>query len=315
MEEQEKLIEKINMLSDSIRKKNRALKSDISERDAFLESTFKPVVGPLQEISKKLNTSDIKAAELMPLVKTKLDEIESQDSTYSDNNMSADEEEEEEEMRAPLEEQGEGLTEEEEETLKSHPSRLTLLSQDIGYKGDLTKKYVLKLLHSTLPKRNYHVYGARLTDDGLMVGDSNIRIDNSDNVSVKNRTFKGTEGLFELLFTKDPKNYTRKDLDTFKTICKLTNAHKRGYSSNSPIYRNRSIKYKNIIKKIFPISTTGKGMMMKNVYDTNVIYYNNVNKLVNRLQLLYEAKDAGHTGVDNEIIALVEELRERGYIL
>ncbi len=53
---------------------------------------------------------------------------------------------------------------------------------------------------------------------------------------------------------------------------------------------------------------------MKNLYETNIIYYNNVNKLVDRLRLLWESKQAGHSGLDNEIVAVTDELRKRGYI-
>ena len=328
MEEQELLVHNINALSDSIRRKNRALRSDISERDAFLETTFKPVVEPLKEISQKLTRSDENKENINPLIKNKVDDImndstdamnsEYEEETSDDvSNLEVEEEEEDEEKHEASESNSDKQNEKEVggTSQPSSASRISMLSQDIGYKGELTKKYVLKMLHSTLPKRNYHVYGARLTDEGLMIGNSLIRIDNADNLTIKNKTFKGTPGLFELLFTKEPQGYTRKDLESFKTICKVTNAHKKGYDAASPVYRNKSIKYKNLIMKLFPPTKSGRGMDMKNSYNTNVIYYNDVNKLVNRMRLLYEAKEAGHTGVDNEIIALSSELRGRGYIM
>lgn len=327
MEKQEKLSKEIKQLSDSIRRKTRALKHNISERDAFIESTFKPVVVPLQEISKKLTLPDLERSKIMPAIQqvkmdTSLQKSE-KETKQPDNGEDGEEEEYEDEEEMEEEEQDEkemsDSMEVEEETNivgDKTPSRLSIIGRDIGTKGLLTRKYVLKMLHSSIPKRKYHVYGARLENDGLMIGDSKITIDNSDNIFVKDNKFKGTAGLFELIFTNAPKNYTIKDLDDFKSICKLTHAHRKNYMPNSGIHRNSSTKYKNVIAYIFPTgiaSPSGRGM--KNLRQTNVIYYNDVNDLVNRMRLLYEAKNNGHSGLDNEFIALTEELRHKGYIL
>lgn len=301
MDEQEKLTKQIKELSDSIKKKTQALKTNISEREAFLESTFKPVVGPLKEISKKLTTPEIENEEIMPKIKS--DETIMDQQIESDSDMS-DSMETETSLIEPY-----------------TPSRLSLVGRDIRQKGLLTRKYVVKMLHSTVPKRKYHVFGARLDDEeGLVIGNSKVSIDESDNLLINNNLFKGTPGLFELLFTTDPKKYTSNDLQIYKQILLLTNAHKKNYMNDLPIHQNTSVKYKKIISKLFPQKTTsisspsGKGLNLKSAYDTNIVYYNDVNKLVNRLRLLYEAKEAGHTGVDSEIKALTKELQTNGYI-
>lgn len=312
MEKQEMLTKQIKELSDSIRKKTRALKSDISERDAFLETTFKPVVGPLKEISKKLLAPELDNVQIMPKVqqgeiKEEEEEEEQESETESDNTFS-DSIETMPETEISL---GEPYT----------PSRLSLIGRDIRDKGLLTRKYVLKMLHSSAPKRKFHVFGARLDDEGLMIGNSKLTIDEFDNLHINDKLYAGTPGLFELIFTNDPKHYTKKDLQTFKEILILTNAHKKNYISSLPLHKNTSIKYKSVISKLFQTRThstpsqSGQGLKLKNVNNTNVIYYNNINKLIKRMRLLYEAKEAGHTGVDNELIALIEELRSRGYIM
>lgn len=213
-------------------------------------------------------------------------------------------------------------TEEETTVEEPHtPSRLSLIGRYIRDKGLLSRKYIVKMLHSSPPKRKYHVYGARLENEGIMIGNSKIFVDESDNLQINNEIFKGTPGLFELIFTSNPTNYTTTDLRTFKKILITTNAHKKNYTSSLPIHKNTSIKYRNIISKLFPTkkisvsSPSSQGFKMKNIYDTNIIYYNDINKLVNRMRLLYEAKEAGHTGVDNEIIVLTNESKNKGYIL
>jgi len=59
---------------------------------------------------------------------------------------------------------------------------------------------------------------------------------------------------------------------------------------------------------------TKSGEGLKNTQETNIIYYSNINKLVDRLRVLHQAVNAGHTGLDNEIIALTTELRNRNVI-
>lgn len=308
MVDQEQLLKEIKLLSDSIRMKNRALKMGISERDKFLENTFKPVVEPLREISQKLDikppVSEIK--QIIPV-------DENDESMDTDSPSLAEDEEDDVEVEGG--EEGP----QEEEVLKQAPSRLSTLGVDIASKGLLTRKYLVKMLYKTPGNRKVHVFGVRIdSNDGLMIGDSRLDIDDSDNLVIKGKSFHGTPGLFELLFKQSPGKYTARDLNTYKLICKLTNTHKLNYSSTSRVYRNKTDKYKNIISKIFPprgADKTGKGMVMKNTYDTNVFYYNDINKLVDRLRLLHEAKKAGHTGLDSEMTTLSEELRKKGYIM
>jgi len=42
----------------------------------------------------------------------------------------------------------------------------------------------------------------------------------------------------------------------------------------------------------------------------NYVYWDDPNKLVDRLKLLVASKQAGHTGHKNEIVSIIEELRE-----
>ena len=45
------------------------------------------------------------------------------------------------------------------------------------------------------------------------------------------------------------------------------------------------------------------------------VYWDDTNELVDRLGLLVASRAADHTGHDNEIASIVEELREDGRIL
>jgi hypothetical protein len=344
MSSQEKLIKEIKLLSDSIRRKNRALRLGISERDKYLETTFKPVIEPLKEVSLKLGKNITEGDVILPVSKSELktevdsekeEEIQDEPGMAEQSTDKSVEQEEEEE-----EEEEEGLSE-------SDPSNISKLGIDIKFKGDLGRKYLLKMLQSSIPRRKYHVYGARLEGNGLMIGDSTLDVDERDNIIISNKQYKGTIGLFELIFKNIPDKYTFRDLTTFKIICARTNCHRKNYLPTSPIHRNRSVKYQKVISKLFPTKVekaklekakqkkrymsnediipqrkirrtkeplpSGKGLM-KNNYSTNIIYYSDVNKLVNRMRLIHEAIEAGHTGLQNEWVALVDELISRGVI-
>jgi hypothetical protein len=57
-----------------------------------------------------------------------------------------------------------------------------------------------------------------------------------------------------------------------------------------------------------------KYMKLENNKKTSFVYWNDVNELVERLRLLVASKSAGHSAHDNEIMSIIEELREERII-
>ena len=125
------------------------------------------------------------------------------------------------------------------------------------------------------------------------------------------KTYNGTEGLWELLTLKDPSNYTETDLNNYKEILISTNAHKKNYNPDEGISGNRHSKYQKVISKLF------KGQGLREVTNNKIdyIYWDDPNELIDRLRLLWLSKEAGNTGVDNEIQSIIEELTECGILL
>lgn len=64
------------------------------------------------------------------------------------------------------------------------------------------------------------------------------------------------------------------------------------------------------MSKLFP---SGSGLNM-NLQLNNLVYWNDLNELYDRLRLLLASKAAGNTGVGNEIISNFEKLLESGLI-
>lgn len=59
----------------------------------------------------------------------------------------------------------------------------------------------------------------------------------------------------------------------------------------------------------------GLGLYKNTIPKTQLVYYDDPNELVTRLNLLESSKNAGNNGVCNEIISILEELRERNLIV
>ena len=99
-------------------------------------------------------------------------------------------------------------------------------------------------------------YGIRKVGNTFMIGDSPVDVDTDSNVHIKNQEFKGTKGLWELLTRKRVNKGEVKtpDLQQYKRILQLTNAHLEDYNPNADINITRGLKYKEVISKLFPTS-------------------------------------------------------------
>lgn len=255
-------------------------------------------------------------------------------SSTTSYNEPPDKEEEEEEAEEEYETE-EPLVEKIREYVKT-PQGEEELNEHLNTAGPLQKKYLAKLFKGGKDLDNR--YGLRvMPNGGLAIGDStNVQLlANSNDVSINNVIYEGTPGLLQLLYLKNPQDYTDADLKNYKNILFSTNAHKKGYSQEMGIFGTRSDKYKNVISKLFstvylrgsssssPASKTsrlqslrsfkrGTGLMTEGVpiYE----YWNDPNELVDRLRMLIASSQAGHEGHQNEIESIIEELREEGII-
>lgn len=162
-------------------------------------------------------------------------------------------------------------------------------------------------------------------------------------VKVAGITYPGTVGLYELLFKVHPLGYKKDDLDDYMDILKRTNAYRRNHDPSEQVQGTKSPKYITIIapylqekgitktKNIHSSQTSfsrpapplsrprmrkGSGLILKNhKSQTDYVYWNDLNELVDRLRLLTASTAAGHTGHNNEIISIIEELREADVIV
>lgn len=158
-------------------------------------------------------------------------------------------------------------------------------------------------------------FGVRAERGKLMLGSASITI-NDQFITVAGHKYRNTPGLKQLLLKKDVNLnlVTDSDMQNYKSMLLDTNAHRRDYEPSKPIKSNKGQKYLQVIKPLFKLKNAvhGKGLPLLKKWRKNVdlVYWDDPNELVERLKLLIASRDAGNTGLDNEIISIIEELRE-----
>lgn len=314
------LLEKLSKMRKVIRKKYQALKTGKMRAENILEETLKPITEPLGQISKKIKMEVPEHA--MPI---KHEQIKDDFNTPS-----------------PFKPAEAGVS--------STPATLDTTTRIDASSTPLSSRQRRKLqrsqveedsanesftpgkqfsnttnLHKSLtdifgsplnPKEIDSKYGIRYDSgtDSLKIGNASITIDDKT-LRFKDKTYHLTPGLYKLIILRDPKShmYTEEDLRVYGEILSYTNAYRRNYDPNRQVQAGRSTKYKNIIKNLITYHS-GKSLMNLPKENIDYIYWNDPNELVDRLRLLIASQQAGNTNHNNEIAAIIEELREADII-
>lgn len=159
-------------------------------------------------------------------------------------------------------------------------------------------------------------YGVRKLRNDYKIGDSIISISNNE-IKVGDKQYPFSSGLMELLFKRivNQEKVTDDDIERYRDIVLTTHAHCKNYTAFGAIRDPKSQKYIRYISKFKPLHI-GKGLLPK--YKTarkikrsiDYVYWDDPNELVDRLRLLTAARSAGNTNHSNEILSIIEELRE-----
>ena len=187
------------------------------------------------------------------------------------------------------------------------------------------------LLKAFTEKNIDRFYGIYAEDGKFKIGDKFITIEDN-NIKVEDKIFVGTPGFWELITSKNPnpEYYTKEDLSKYQQLVILTNT---AYRNNNPNQnypkQSKGNKWKKIIKPIWEAikeqeedeeeykefeepdedepqpGTSGSGLK---------ILPSDPNALIDRFDLLFSSKKAGHTGVRNEIVAILDELKRQWVI-
>ena len=104
-------------------------------------------------------------------------------------------------------------------------------------------------------------YGVRKDFAMYMIGDSPIEVDTSGDITIKDRVFKGSKGLWELLTRKkvNTEFIAKENLKSCKKILTMNNAHLTQYQPDGSINITRGKKFREIIAPLFE-KAKGRGV-------------------------------------------------------
>jgi hypothetical protein len=346
--DREKIAKQIAKTSDTIRKKYRALKTGKMEEDIALERHFRPIIEPLKQIVENTVGDESKPAESEEFfsgeeeyaepkrkrsnvlfnnsimtstpIKSALRQSQAVPTNFNkasqilqDSDLSQDHAPSVEDV---FEVTNEPLVMSVRQQLQTSEGRKKL---QIHY-GPLGQKYMGAVLSGKKTVNVDNVYGVYFSDTGTMLGNKRIDLHKNDDIFIDGKRYKGTQGLYELIFMKIPNAdiYTSDDVEKYKDIILTTNAHRRDHGEYNPVLGNKGHKYKNIISPMLAQEKVGRGIPNTVTLNDNKIAYvhwDDPNELVDRLRLLEASRQAGHNAHDNEILSIIEELREAGLII
>ena len=208
--------------------------------------------------------------------------------------------------------------------------------------GPIARKYIQSNLGRATTKA-----GLYSEDDNLKIGYRPVKIENDD-IIIGDTPFKGTVGLWKLITSKDitdKTEYNAKDLADYITIMHITKAT---YDKNNKRVGGND-KMNKLIKplvKALEEDESGNKLITEinkhfgfeeetdeEEYDEEEyeepatiplpptkgtglpkILPSDPNALIDRFDLLFSSKKAGHTGVRNEIVSILDELKRQGVL-
>lgn len=329
--------QKVLQSAEAVRKKVKLIRDAKTTNNIMLETMLKPITDPLNVMVKNNNDNKPNISDtdfdnkgfkwdqsMKPLKYSSFDEEKREslaNKTLLRNSSESD------------------SVESEDETTDINTSRVSIPHDSISENdSDTSNNASFRTSHSYASPRedpawqkqysNINIpFGVRTERGKLMLGTYPITV-NDKELIIGGETYCLTEGLNDLLFKKIPdfNVVTEDDKRLYKTLLLTTNAHRRDFDPNKPIKSNKGMKYLYIIKPLFKLTkqrslseeihVSGEGLpsMKKVKADVSYVYWDNPNELVERLKLLIASRDAGNTGLDNEIISIIEELREAGLV-
>ena len=216
----------------------------------------------------------------------------------------------------------EGLEKIPDITFPTYPA-VEMTKEEIKKLGPIATDALIKLASKKGIDKSF---GLTVKNKKLHIGDKPITI-KDDNIIIDGEEYTGTPGLWELIISQEPQEgkYTEDDYLNYINLLVQTNTIYQGDNPNqnrakssggdkwnkliSPVWEHireskKPLKRKKRQEDPQP-GTSGDGLK---------ILPSDPNALIDRFDLLFSSKKAGHTGVRNEIISILDELKRQGVI-
>ena len=167
--------------------------------------------------------------------------------------------------------------------------------------GSIAGKYLMKFASKDGVDKTFGLYDK---DGAFYMGDKQVLI-SGNNLIVNDKEYQGTPGLWELITSKTPDReiITDGDYEQYQNILVETNAMRQNNDPTSTKPKgSRGQKWRVYVK---PIWDMYKDMEKDG---SGIILPSDPSALLERFDLLVASKQAGNTGVQNEIVSILDEL-------
>ena len=180
-------------------------------------------------------------------------------------------------------------------------------------------------------------FGLHAKNKKFHIGDKPVTIKNND-IIIEGKKYIGSPGLWELITSNNPQNFTEEDYINYINLLVQTNTiHQGNDPKNTKPKSSGGSKWNNLIgpiwEEIKPKKEKKKKKKRQQDPDEDdpqpgpsgtdpqtetpgggLILPSDPNALIDRFDLLFSSKKAGHTGVRNEIISILDELKRQKVI-
>ena len=212
----------------------------------------------------------------------------------------------------------EGLEKIPDITFPTYPA-VEMTKEEIEKLGPIATDALIKLASKKGIDKSF---GLTVKNKKLHIGDKPITI-KDNNIIIDGEEYTGTTGLWELIISQEPQEgkYTEDDYLNYINLLVQTNTIYQGNNPNqnrakssggdkwnkliSPVWEHIRESKKPLKRKRRQQDPTGSGLK---------ILPSEPNALIDRFDLLFSSQKAGHTGVRNEIISILDELKRQGVI-
>ena len=170
--------------------------------------------------------------------------------------------------------------------------------------GSIAGKYLMKFASKDGVDKTFGLYNK---DGAFYMGDKQVLI-SGNNLIVNDKEYQGTPGLWELITSKTPDSeiFTDGDYEQYQNILVETNAMRQNNDPTSTKPKgSRGQKWRVYVKPIWDMYKTSEDIEKDG---SGIILPSDPSALLERFDLLVASKQAGNTGVQNEIVSILDEL-------
>ena len=213
----------------------------------------------------------------------------------------------------------EGLEKIPDITFPTYPA-VEMTKEEIEKLGPIATDALIKLASKKGIDKSF---GLTVKNKKLHIGDKPITI-KDNNIIIDGEEYTGTPGLWELIISQEPQEgkYTEDDYLNYINLLVQTNTIYQGDNPNQNRAKSSGgDKWDKLISPVWEhIRESKKPLKRKRRQQDPItgdglkILPSDPNALIDRFDLLFSSQKAGHTGVRNEIISILDELKRQGVI-